>query len=100
MCSDKEVKQAADLLQVIYAVGKPGDEPAEGKIGWHFCTGQMVMDFFISLYSKGQEACSGSGAARGVMLLGMSACVGDGLLLDQGRRLNRSVLYEHDCLLF
>ena len=58
MRSNKEVKQAADLLQVIYAVGKPGDEPAQGKVGRHFCAGQMVMDLFISLSSKRCESVS------------------------------------------
>ena len=50
VCCHEEIKQAADVLEVVHAVSKPRYEPSQGKEGRHFCSSQLVMHLSISLY--------------------------------------------------
>ncbi len=50
VCCHEEIKQSADMLEIVHAVSKPGYEPSQGKEGRHFCSSQLVMHFSISLY--------------------------------------------------
>ncbi|KAA6419408.1 MAG: photosystem II reaction center Psb28 [Trebouxia sp. A1-2] len=50
VCCHEEIKQAADMLEIVHAVSEPGYEPPQGKEWRHFCSSQLVMHFSISLY--------------------------------------------------
>ena len=55
VCCHEEVKQAADMGQVVHAVRKPGDEPTQGKEWRYFCCSQLVMYLLISLHTYGAD---------------------------------------------
>ena len=56
VCRHEEVKQAADVSQIVHAVRKPGDEPTQGEEGRYFCGSQLVMYLLISLHKCGRDS--------------------------------------------
>lgn len=50
VCCHEEIKQAADMLEIVHAVSEPGYEPPQAKEWRHFCSSQLVMHFSISLF--------------------------------------------------